>query len=172
MSQQLSAYQEHMLEVWQRHAYGEFIAQDPDIAIGTMGPDPYILAVPFGQLLQGREEVYSFYSKDFLPKIPKDMEMEPIQTIVAERHIVDEFIVRFTHDIEMPWQIPGIQPTGKKVELVMSVIVGFDGDLISYEHLMWDHSVLLYQIGEIDHPAAAGGLASAAHLKAMLSKRG
>jgi carboxymethylenebutenolidase len=64
--------------------------------------------------------------------------------------VVDEIIVSFTHDVEMPAMLPGVSPTGKKVELPTVVIVGFSGGKVAYEHIYWDHASLLVQIGLLD----------------------
>ncbi|MFD4506226.1 nuclear transport factor 2 family protein [Streptomyces sp. NPDC058457] len=159
--------QRHMVEVWERHGYAEFALHDPDAAIATMCDDPYIYCAPLGQLLNGRDEVYKFYSQWFLPNVPADVEQEPTTRVMDDNHIWDEFIFRFTHDREMPWKIPGVPPTGKPVEVVMNVVVGFEGDLIKYEHLMWDHASVLTQIGLLDAPAAGIGVKAPTLLRGL-----
>lgn len=167
---ELTDHQQLMLQTWEQHGYAEFGLHDPDAAIATMSAEPYILCVPLGQLLYGREEVYSFYANDFLCNMPSFVEMEPMSRVIGEQHIVDEFLFRFIHDVEMPWKIPGVAPTGRRVEVVMNVQVGFDGDKIAYEHLMWDHASVLTQIGLIDLPAAAIGVVSPDNLRKVLNK--
>ncbi|CDO38647.1 nuclear transport factor 2 family protein [Novosphingobium sp. KN65.2] len=166
----LTEQQQLMVKTWEQHGYAEFGLRDADAAIATMSPHPYILCVPLGQLLYGRDEVYSFYANDFLCKMPSFVEMEPMSRVIGENHIVDEFLFRFVHDVEMPWKIPGVAPTGRRVEVVMNVQVGFDGDKIAYEHLMWDHASVLTQIGLIDLPAAAIGGVSPDNLRKVLKK--
>ena len=46
--------------------------------------------------------------------------------------------------------MPNVAPTGKHVEMVVAVIVGFEGDRISYEHIYWDQAGVLTQIGLLD----------------------
>lgn len=166
----LNDHQKKMIETWEFHGYAEFILRDPDAAIATMCAQPYILCVPLGQLLDGREQVYSFYANDFLCKIPSGVELEPMSRVVGENHIADEFLFRFVHDVEMPWKLPGIEPTGRHVEIVMNVQVGFQGDKIAYEHLTWDHASVLTQVGLLDHPAAKIGLVSPANLRKVLAR--
>ncbi len=50
----------------------------------------------------------------------------------------------------MPAMLPGIAPSGKKVELPHVVIVGFEGGKVAYEHIYWDQASLLVQIGRLD----------------------
>lgn len=68
--------------------------------------------------------------------------------------MVDELIVSFTHDTEMPVLLPGIPPTGKKVELAHVVVAGFQNGKVAYEHIYWDQASLLVQIGMLDHAIA------------------
>jgi carboxymethylenebutenolidase len=39
--------------------------------------------------------------------------------------LVYELIHKFTHTIEMPWILPGVPPTGKRVEIAVIVVVQF-----------------------------------------------
>ena len=38
---------------------------------------------------------------------------------------VDEMIVSFTHTQEMPWMLPGIAPTHRRIEVPLAAIVRF-----------------------------------------------
>lgn len=165
----LTEHQKTMLSVWQQHGYAEFVLKDPHAAIATMNAEPYILCSPLGQLFFGRDAVFSFYKNDFLSKIPSVVELEPTSRIIGENHIADEFIFRFKHDCEMPWEVPGVPPTGRMVEIVKQVIVGFDGDKIAYEHLMWDHGSVLHQLGLNPHPAAAIGASGPELLRKVMA---
>ena len=60
---------------------------------------------------------------------------------------VDEIIVSFTHDCEIPAILPGVSPTGRKVVLPHVAVVGFKDGEIAYEHIYWDQASLLVQIG-------------------------
>jgi len=70
-----------------------------------------------------------------------------VSRTVGSDTIVDELIFKFTHSIDMPWLLPGIPPTGKKVELPVVAIIGFEGGKISSEHNYWDQASVLVQIG-------------------------
>jgi carboxymethylenebutenolidase len=56
----------------------------------------------------------------------------------------------FTHDIEIDWMLPGIAPTGKRVEIPLVAIVKFRGDKLYHEHIYWDQASVLVQIGVLD----------------------
>jgi carboxymethylenebutenolidase len=60
---------------------------------------------------------------------------------------VDEMIFRFTHDIEMDWMLPGVPPTGRRVEVPMLVVVQLDNDQIVCERIYWDQASVLVQLG-------------------------
>ena len=64
--------------------------------------------------------------------------------------MVDEFISRFTHTIPMDVILPGVPPTGKRVEIAFVVVVQFEGDKLAHEHLYWDQASVLVQVGLLD----------------------
>src|SRR5215510_12973794 len=95
----------------------------------------------------GREEVYAFYAQYFLPQIPPDMELVPVSRTIGQGRLVDELVARFIHTIPMDWMLPGIPPTGKRVEVGLVVVVQFEGDKLAHEHLYWDQASVLVQLG-------------------------
>jgi carboxymethylenebutenolidase len=50
----------------------------------------------------------------------------------------------------MDVSLPGIPPTGKRVEMAMVVIAQFDGDKLAHEHLYWDQASVLVRLGLLD----------------------
>jgi carboxymethylenebutenolidase len=70
---------------------------------------------------------------------------------IGQNRVIDEQILRFTHDVEMPWMLPGVAPTGRRVEAVFVVLVQFDAaGRIAYEHIYWDQATVLVQLGLLD----------------------
>jgi len=68
-------------------------------------------------------------------------------------------VLEFTHDAEVPFMLPGVAPTGRKVRVPTVVVMGFEGGKIAYEHIYWDQATVLVQLGMLD-PAGlpvAGG---------------
>jgi carboxymethylenebutenolidase len=50
----------------------------------------------------------------------------------------------------MDWILPGIAPTGKRVEVATVAVITFrDGKLFS-EHIYWDQGSVLVQLGLLD----------------------
>jgi len=64
-------------------------------------------------------------------------------------------IDRFTHTIEMDWMLPGIPPTGRRVEVAVVVVVQFREGKIASEHIYWDQGSVLAQVGLTDPEEAA-----------------
>lgn len=73
--------------------------------------------------------------------------MVPVSRTIGQGRLVDEMVARFTHTIPMDWMLPGIAPTGKRVEVGLVVVVQFDGDKLAHEHLYWDQASVLVQLG-------------------------
>lgn len=46
--------------------------------------------------------------------------------------------------------LPGLAPTGKRVEVPLVAIVKFRGDKLYHEHIYWDQASVLVQIGKLD----------------------
>lgn len=132
------------------HVDDEFVAKDAALAMTTMVEDPTVIHVPVLTGGRGREQLFEFYRDHFIPSWPDDVELEPLSRTVDQERVVFEFVVRFTHTREMSFWLPGVPPTGRRVELPHVVIMGFDGDKVDYEHIYWDQASLLVQIGLLD----------------------
>ncbi|XXX72757.1 hypothetical protein WMF30_34420 [Sorangium sp. So ce134] len=98
----------------------------------------------------GRAQVCDFYSKHFLHQIPPDREMASVSRTIGQGRLVDELLIKFTHTIAMDWMLPGVPPTGKRVEMALVVIVQFEGDKMAQENLYWDQASVLVQLGLLD----------------------
>jgi carboxymethylenebutenolidase len=145
-------------DLWEQHLAAEFNARSADQALETMGPHPSVnhVAVMTGGI--GREQLHEFYAKLFLPYLPPDLVTTPISRTVGQGRLVDEFVSRFTHSIQMDWLLPGIPPTGKVLEVATVVIVQFEDGKIVQERLYWDHASVLMQVGLIDSSLPAVGV--------------
>ena len=158
----LNPDQQRLLDVWQQHTWAEFVAKSVDDALATMTDDPYVLLVPSLTGGIGREGVRKFYGQHFIPNVPPDLEVTPISQTVGHDRLVDESVYRFTHSIPMDWMIPGVPPTGKIVEVAVVGIIGFRDGKVASEHLYWDQSSLLVQLGLLEPGSLPIGDASVA----------
>ena len=152
------------LSQWHRHTYAEFELKDADAALETMTDNPHVLCVPSGRGGTGKEGVHQFYANQFLPSIPPDLELLPISEIFAEKHVVAEYVMRFTHMLRMDWMLPGVPPTGRRAELLLVTVIRFENGKIASEHVYWDAAALLFQLRLIDSAAVAAGIRSAEKL--------
>jgi carboxymethylenebutenolidase len=82
--------------------------------------------------------------------MPPDVKVTPVSRTIGDTQIVDEFIFSFTHTVEMDWMLPGIAPTGKRVEVPFVAIIGFKDGKVQHEHIYWDQASVLVQLGLID----------------------
>lgn len=54
--------------------------------------------------------------------------------------LVDELTHSFTHTVEMPWILAGVPPTGKRVELAVTVVVEFEDGKSAGERIYRDQA--------------------------------
>jgi carboxymethylenebutenolidase len=145
--------QPDLFTLWEEHLRFEFETRHTEDTLATMVPDAYVNHIPVLTGGMGRNELREFYSKRFIPKMPPDTEITPISRTIGTDQLVDETIFRFTHTIEMDWMLPGIAPTGKRVEIPLVVIVHFRDGKLAHEHIYWDQASVLAQLGLIDTAA-------------------
>ena len=139
-----------LILLWELHTHFEFATKDAAATVATMTPDNYVNHVPVMTGGRGRDEMIEFYGKHFIPKMPADTSLRLLARTVGKDRLIDEFVFSFTHDIEMDWMLPGIQPTHQKVEIPMVVVVQFERDKIACERIYWDQASVLVQIGVLD----------------------
>ena len=139
----------NLASVFDKHINCEFEKIDVDSTMQTMVKEPYVHHVPILTGGIGYEKVYTFYSDSFVGKMPSDTKFVQISRTIGKDQVVDELILSFTHDIEIPAMVPEIPPTGRYVELPLIVVMKFKGNKIAHEHIYWDQASLLYQIGII-----------------------
>ena len=101
--------------VFDAHTDAEFKTRDIEATMATMNEAPHVTHVPTMTGGSGREAVRRFYDTWFIGHWPKDVEITLVSRTVGETQLVDELILSFTHDCEMPAILPGIKPTGRKV---------------------------------------------------------
>ncbi len=142
--------QQKLDAIFQAHMDAE-LAGNLDKTLATMAPHPHLVNVPTMVGGQGPESVRTFYAKRLIGQFfPPDVKFESISRTYSNERLVDELIISFTHTTKIDWMLPGIKPTGKRVEVVFVVIVGIEGDKVSYEHILWDQANVLVQIGLLD----------------------
>lgn len=145
--------------LWEAHCRHEFETRDVDATMATMVPEPYVNHIPTMTGGVGHDELKRFYKYHFIGGNPPDTTLTPISRTVGKDQLVDEMIFSFTHTSEIDWMLPGIAPTGKRVEIPLVAIVHFRDGKVAHEHIYWDQASVLVQIGLIDPkglPVAGG----------------
>jgi carboxymethylenebutenolidase len=137
-------------QLWEDHVRFEFSTRNTEDTLATMVEDAYVNHIPVLTGGVGKDELREFYSKRFIPQMPPDTEMTPVSRTVGEDQLVDEMVFKFTHTIPMDWMLPGVAPTGKRVEVPLVAIVRFRDGKLAHEHIYWDQASVLVQIGLID----------------------
>jgi carboxymethylenebutenolidase len=146
----LSPAQERLSQLWEEHVRHEFSTRHTEHTLATMVQDAYVNHIPVLTGGVGRGELREFYSKRFIPHMPPDTEMIPVSRTIGQDQLVDEMVFKFTHTIRMDWILPGVAPTGKRVEVPLVAIVRFRDGKLAHEHIYWDQASVLVQIGLID----------------------
>jgi carboxymethylenebutenolidase len=143
----LTAAQKSLNNLWEEHVRHEFATHNTEDTLATMVEDAYVNHIPVLTGGVGRHELREFYSKHFIPQMPPDAEMIPISRTIGNNQLVDEMVFKFTHTMRMDWMLPGVAPTGKRVEVPLVAIVQFRDGKLAHEHIYWDQASVLVQLG-------------------------
>lgn len=149
--------------LWDAHCRYEFETRDVDATMATMVAQPYVNHIPTMTGGVGFDALRDFYANHFVGVNPPDFELVPVSRTVGESSVVDEMIVRFTHTTVIDWMLPGIEPTGRSVEIPLVAIVQFDGDKLANEHIYWDQASVLVQLGLLEADGLPVAGAETAH---------
>src|ERR1700756_2814857 len=137
-------------ENWAEHMRAEFETLDVEQTLRTMTPEPCVNHVPTMTGVFGAAEVRRFYRDHFIGQWPSDTTITPISRTAGDDQIVDEMVIAFTHDRVIDCLLPGVAPTGRKIEVPAVAIVRFEGGKVGREHIYWDQGSVLVQAGLID----------------------
>lgn len=132
------------------HVRHEFETLDVDAVMATMIDEPYVnhAATLAGGV--GHDHLKRFYKYHFVDQNAGVRKRIKISCTVGPDRLVVENYTKFVHDTVLDRYFPGIEPTGKKVELVILLLVKFRGDKVCHEHIYWDQASALKQIGVLD----------------------
>jgi len=131
-----------------------------------MTASPQVISVPLAMGGRGWNEVRDYYARHFIGRTPRDIRLEPLSRTADKERVVDEIVVSFTHDVEMPWILPGIAPTGRRVEIPIVAVIAFRDGKVASEHIYWDQASVLAQVGLL--PSSGLPLLGAGQAKALL----
>ncbi|KIH92794.1 carboxymethylenebutenolidase [Sporothrix brasiliensis 5110] len=133
--------------LWDEHIYYEFGDRSVAHTMATMVQEPYVNHVPTLTGGIGRASLSAFYRDHFIFCNSPDTALELISRTVGVDRVVDEFLYTFTHDRVVDWMLPGVPPTGRRVEAPFTAVVNIRGDRLYHEHIAWDQGTVLAQLG-------------------------
>merc|ERR1711939_216440 len=147
--------------IWDNHTKLEFDTRDASATMKTMVKEPYVNHIPTMTGGIGSKELFRFYEEFFIPNNPESMKLKLLSRTVGVDRVVDEMLVSFRHDREIPWMLPGVPPTNKKVEVILVSVVCIRGGKLYHEHIHWDQATVLVQIGLLDPKYVPDGFKTA-----------
>ncbi len=154
--------------VFDEHVRREFVDLDVPAVMATMVAEPSLFHVPTMAGGRGWRGVRDFYRDHFVGRWPADVEVTRVARTIGREVVVDELVITFTHDREIPVLLPAIPLSGRRIELVHAVVVSFDAGQIASEHIYWDQASLLSQVGLLDRcRAPVTGVEQARALRAL-----
>ena len=146
----LTAAQQAMVDMWEEHLKCEFTTRSAEDTLATMIEDAQVTHVPVLTGGVGKAQLQEFYGQRFIPQMPPDIENLLLSRTVGADRIIDEMLLRFTHTVPMDWILPGIPPTGKRVEAPLIACIHFREGKVASEHIYWDQASVLAQVGLLD----------------------
>ncbi|MDH6593765.1 carboxymethylenebutenolidase [Variovorax sp. TBS-050B] len=136
--------------LWDKHCEYEFATRNVDDTMSTMVAEPYVNHIPTMTGGVGYKALHAFYSNHFVNSNPPDTTLTSISRTVGATQVVDELLFSFTHTTEIPWMLPGVAPTGRRVEIPLLAVIKFRGNKLYHEHIYWDQASVLVQVGLLD----------------------
>jgi carboxymethylenebutenolidase len=125
-------------------------AGDLDAALAVVTEDGELVNLPTGTGGRGPDDLRRYFAEDLLPHLPADLTFRRVSRTVDQRRLVEESMVGFTHDRELPWLLPGAEPTLRPVEVhAISIVsiqhttrLGSTESRIASHRTLWDLSGL------------------------------
>jgi carboxymethylenebutenolidase len=147
---QLFPEQQALEKVWEEHLASEFQFKSAEAAINTMVERPSVNHVPVMTGGVGRKQLTRFYDRYFIPQMPPDTQIRPVSRTIGRDRLVDEFVIKFTHSLQMDWLVPAVPPTNKPVEVAIVTVIQFQDGKMASERIYYDQASILVQLGLLD----------------------
>ena len=133
-------------DAWEAH-HRAVAERDLAAVMRSMADGTSVVHLPAMTGGSDRQTVESFYAEQVLPHLPADLALRRISRTVDRWRLVEETTVSFTHDRELPWLLPGIEPTFRRAEVLAIAVAGFRRMKIDSLRVLWDHATLTAQLG-------------------------
>ncbi|KAK5988272.1 hypothetical protein PT974_12414 [Cladobotryum mycophilum] len=134
----------------EKNVQAKFFSRDlaPTLSTYTAHKSPHVTYIPTLTGGIGAAELERFYSQFF--GNPPTLKLTLLSRTIGADRVVDEVHVRFKHTQEMPWILPGVPATNKRVQVLVVSIVALRGGKLYHEHVYWDQASVLFQVGLLD----------------------
>lgn len=124
-------------------------------ALDAFADDGTLAHVPAGTGGTGRAELERHLAADVLPHLPADLAVRRLSRTADQRRVVDETVVSFTHDRELPWLLPGVAATHRPAEVLAVTVTAFrhrswqgaTTSRIAAQRTLWDDAGMRRQLG-------------------------
>ncbi|RAL13715.1 dienelactone hydrolase [Aspergillus homomorphus CBS 101889] len=146
---------------WEEHLEARFFSMNLKATVEPYVShlNPTVTCTPTMSGAIGSHALRRFYEHHFLRKLPPSMRLRLISRTVGADRVVDELYASFEHTEEIPWMLPGIPPTNKRVEVILVSIVSLRAGRLYSEHMYWDQASVLVQLGLLDPKYVPSGAA-------------
>lgn len=148
-----------------RDRFHRALYRDRDLAaaLAVTGTDCVLVNLPAGTGGSGADALRRYLADDLLPHLPDDLSFRRVSRTVDTFRVVDELAVAFTHDRELPWLLPGLPPTHRRVEVLAVSVVGVRQSRITVHRTLWDHHGLLSGLAPDRVPSVTDIRATSTH---------
>jgi carboxymethylenebutenolidase len=146
MTTAIAQFMRELEGVWDEHRAALLARRDLAAALATMAAEPSVTHLPAMTGGTERRAVEHFYADQVLPYLPADLTLSRISRTVDRWRLVEETTVSFTHDRELPWLLPGVEPTFRRAEVLAIAVAGFHRMKIRSLRVLWDHATLTAQL--------------------------
>lgn len=147
MTTEIAQFMRKLEQIWDAHVDELITRRDVDAAMSAMTAEPSVRHLPTMTGADGHAALERFYRDALLPHLPSELRWTRASRVVDRFRLVDELTVSFVHDCELPWLIPGIEPTGRDASVRAIVIVEYRRGAIAAQRTFWDCASLASQLG-------------------------
>ncbi|EPS26444.1 hypothetical protein PDE_01381 [Penicillium oxalicum 114-2] len=137
---------------WEEHQEAKFFSSNVGKTMNGYATHktPGVTYVPTVSGGIGTQALRRFYDQYFVGKLPPSMRIRLLSRTTGADRVVDELYISFEHTQEIPWMLPGVPPTDKRVEIILVSIVCLRAGRLYSEHTYWDQASVLVQVGLLD----------------------
>jgi carboxymethylenebutenolidase len=86
---------------------------DIEATMATMSAAPHVTHVATMTSGSGYDAVRHFYETYFVGRVPDEWSVKLISRTIGDSQLVDEVLISFTHNCDVPAILPGVKPTGR-----------------------------------------------------------